>query len=68
MVIPPAKVIFAIPPPKAGSIHDTVDSRGDLFPETRAVGMLEIFGALSEECDVLRKASAHIVQLKQNIN
>lgn len=50
------------------SIHDKVDSRGDLFPETKAADMLEIFGALPEECAALRKASAHIIQLKQNIN
>lgn len=50
------------------SIHDKVDSRGDLFPETKAADVLEIFGALPEECAALRKASAHIIQLKQNIN
>lgn len=50
------------------SIHNKVDSRGDLFPETKAADVLEIFGALLEECDALQKASAHIIQLKQNIN
>lgn len=50
------------------SIHDKVDSRGDLFPETKVADVLEIFGALPEECAALRKASAHIIQLKQNIN
>ena len=50
------------------SIHDKVDSRGYLFPETKAADVLEIFGALPEECAALRKASAHIIQLKQNIN
>ena len=50
------------------SIHDKVDSRGDLFPETKASDVLEIFGSLPEECAALRKASAHIIQLKQNIN
>ena len=50
------------------SIHDRVDSRGDLFPETKVADVLEIFGALPEECAALRKASAHIIQLKQNIN
>lgn len=47
---------------------DKVDSRGDLFPETKVADVLEIFGALPEECAALRKASAHIIQLKQNIN
>ena len=50
------------------SIHDKIDSRGDLFPETRASDVLEMFGSLPEECATLRKASAHIIHLKQNIN
>ena len=50
------------------SIHDKIDSRGDLFPETRVSDVLEMFGSLPEECATLRKASAHIIHLKQNIN
>ena len=50
------------------SIHDKIDSRGDLFPETKASDVLEMFGSLPEECAMLRKASAHIIHLKQNIN
>lgn len=30
--------------------------------------VLEIFGSFPEECAALRKASAHIIQLKLNIN
>ena len=47
------------------SIHDKIDSRGDLFPGTRASDVLEMFGSLPEECATLRKASAHIIHLKQ---
>ncbi|MCD8287789.1 MAG: recombinase family protein [Porphyromonadaceae bacterium] len=47
------------------SIHDRVDSRGDLFPGTKAADVLEIFGSLPEECAALRKASAHVIHLKQ---
>ena len=50
------------------SIHDKIDSRGDLFSETKASDVLEMFGSLPEECAALRKASAHIIHLKQNIN
>lgn len=50
------------------SIHDKIDSRGNLFPETKASDVLEMFGSLPEECAMLRKASAHIIHLKQNIN
>lgn len=49
------------------SIHDRIDSRGDLFPDTKAGDVLEMFGSLPEECAALRKASAHIVRLKQDI-
>lgn len=49
------------------SIHDKIDSRGELFTETRACDVLEMIGSLPEECAALRKASAHIIQLKQNI-
>ena len=36
--------------------------------ETKASDVLEMFGSLPEECAMLRKASAHIIHLKQNIN
>lgn len=49
------------------SIHDRIDSRGDLFPETKASDVLEMFGSLPEECAALRKASGHIIYLKQYI-
>lgn len=50
------------------SIHDKIDTRGDLFPETKVADVMEMFGSLPEECAALRKASAHIIHLKQNIN
>ena len=31
------------------SIHDRIESWGDLFPETKAADVLEIFGSLPEE-------------------
>ena len=39
----------------------------ELFPETKPSQVLQMFGSLSEECAVLRKASVHVMQLQQNI-
>ncbi len=49
------------------SIHDRIDTRGELFPETTAADVLEMFGALMEEIAVLRKSSERIVHLQHNI-
>lgn len=50
------------------AIHDKIDSKGVLFPETTIVDVLNMFGSLPEEIAALRKASAHIEQLKTNFN
>lgn len=39
------------------SIHDKIDSRGELFPDTTAAEVLTMFGSLPEEVAVLRKSS-----------
>lgn len=49
------------------SIHDKIDSRGEMFPETTVAQVLEIFGALPEETAALRKSSAHVMHLQMNI-
>lgn len=49
------------------SIHDRLDSRDELFPDTKPSAVLEMVGSLSEECAVLRRASAHIIHLQRNI-
>lgn len=49
------------------SIHDRIDTRGKLFPDTSVAEVLEMFGALPEEVAVLRKSSDHIMRLQQNI-
>ena len=38
------------------SIHDRIDSRGKLFPETTAADVLEMFGALPEEVAEIGRA------------
>ena len=47
------------------SIHDRIDSRNELFPDTKPSDVLEMFGSLPEEGLVLRKSAAHMVKLKQ---
>lgn len=49
------------------SIHDKIDLKGELFPETTISDVLYMFGALPEEIAALRKATAHVEQLKTNI-
>ena len=49
------------------SIHDRIDTRGELFSDTTVTEVLNMFGALPEEVAVLRKSSDHIMRLQQNI-
>lgn len=49
------------------SIHDRVDTRGELFPNTTVADVLWIVGAFPEEIAALRKYSDHIEKLRQNI-
>ena len=49
------------------SIHDKIDTAGELFPETTQSDVMAMVGSLPEETMALRKASAHIDILKQNI-
>lgn len=49
------------------SIHDHIDSRNILFPETKPSDVLEMIGSLPFETSALRKAAAHEVQLKEKM-
>ncbi|MBC5614617.1 recombinase family protein [Bacteroides hominis] len=49
------------------SIHDKIDTRGELFPDTTVTEVLNMFGAFPEEVAVLRKSSDHIMRLQQEI-
>lgn len=49
------------------SIHDRIDTRNELFPDTTVGQVMEMFGALPEEIAVLRKSSDHIRSLQQGI-
>ena len=49
------------------SIHDRIDTRNELFPDTTAADVLWIVGALPEDIAALRKHSAHVEELQRNI-
>lgn len=49
------------------SVKDRIDTSDELFPDTKPSQVIRMIGSLSEECAVLRKASAHIIHLRQNI-
>ena len=46
------------------SIHDRIDSKNQLFPETKPSDVLEMMGALPEEVLALRKTAEHVVNLQ----
>ena len=49
------------------SIHDRIDSKNELFPETKPSDVLEMMGSLPDEALALRKASAHVVKLQEKM-
>lgn len=49
------------------SIHDRIDTRNELFPDTTAADVLWIISALPEEIAALRRFSAHVEELQRNI-
>jgi len=49
------------------SIQDRIDSKDELFPETKPSDVLNMIGSLPDEALVLRKASEHIVQLQERM-
>ena len=49
------------------SIHDQIDSRNELFPETRPSDVLEMMGALPEEVLPLRKSAEHVGNLQEKM-
>lgn len=47
------------------SINDRIDSANELFPDTRPGDVLQMVGSLASEALVMRKASSHVLQLRQ---
>lgn len=49
------------------SIHDGIDTKNELFPDTKVSDAIKMFGSLPEEIATLRKSSSHIMHLQQYI-
>lgn len=49
------------------SIHDRIDTRSELFPDTTAADVLWVIGALPEDIAALRRFSEHVEELQRNI-
>lgn len=49
------------------SIHDGIDTKDELFPDTKVSDVIKMFGSLPEEIAALRKSSSHIMLLQQYI-
>jgi len=49
------------------SIHDRIDSKNELFPETKPSDVLLMIGSLPDEALVLRKASEHVSKLQERM-
>lgn len=49
------------------SINDRIDSKNELFPETKPSDVLDMIGALPEEAFQLRKSSQHEVKLQERM-
>lgn len=49
------------------SIHDGIDTKDELFPDTKVSDVIKMFGSLPEEIAALRKSSSHIMHLQQYI-
>ncbi len=47
------------------SIHDCIDTKNKLFPETTPGDVMEMIGALPQEVAVLRRTVSHIDQLRR---
>ncbi len=47
------------------SIHDRIDTKNELFPETTPADVMEMIGALPQEVAVLRKAVSHVNRLRR---
>ncbi len=49
------------------SIHDKLDTAGELFPETTAADVLAMFGSLPAQAFSVRKAKEHVRDLKRAV-
>lgn len=47
------------------SIHDKIDSKDEVFPPLPSEAMLNLYGSLPAEIAAMRKASSHVLRLRQ---
>ncbi len=50
------------------SLRDKIDTHDELFHDTKASHVMNVIGALPEEAALLRKASAHVLHLQQDVS
>ena len=50
------------------SIHDEIDTKGELFPETTAGMVLDVISRLSPEATAIRRSEARMLQRRKDIN
>ena len=49
------------------SIHDEIDSKGKLFPDTTAGDVLDVIGRISAETTAIRRSEARILQRRRDM-
>ena len=49
------------------SIHDEIDSKGKMFPDTTAADVLDVIGRISAETTAIRRSEARILQRRKDM-
>ena len=49
------------------SIHDEIDSKGELFPDTTVGAVLDVIGRISHEATLIRRSEARMLQRRRDI-
>ena len=49
------------------SIHDEIDSKGELFPDTSVGAVLDVIGRISHEATLIRRSEARMLQRRKDI-
>ena len=49
------------------SIHDEIDSNGELFPDTSVGAVLDVIGRISHEATLIRRSEARMLQRRKDI-
>ena len=49
------------------SIHDEIDSKGELFPDTSVGAVLDVIGRISHEATLIRRSEARMLQRRKDM-